>query len=75
MTNNVKRPIEDYAADAVKVLREARKVLGNSTAVNLWLNSPQAALGGRVPAVLLSSAKGATLVMQELTRLKANHSS
>jgi len=69
------RPIGDFAADAVKVLNEACKVLGSSTAVNLWLNSPQTALGGRVPAVLLSSAKGAALVMQELTRLKANHSS
>ncbi len=66
----VRRPIEDYAADAVKVLREARYVLGNSAAVTLWLNMPQPALDGQVPANLLSNAEGARLVLQELAKLK-----
>jgi len=65
------RRVGDFAYNAVKVLNEARKVFGNSADVNVWLNSPQVALGGKVPAALLFTAQGADLVLQELVRLKA----
>jgi len=69
MTRKVRR-VGDFAYDAVKALNEARKVFGNSADVNVWLNSPHAALGGKVPAALLFTAQGADLVLQELVRLK-----
>jgi len=71
MARKVRR-VGDFAYDAVKVLNEARKVFGNSADVNVWLNSPHAALGGKAPAALLFTVEGAALVLQELARLKAN---
>ena len=62
--------LEEFAANSVDVLREARKVLGSSKAVTEWLNTPLLELGDKSPAELLYSDKGYRVIMEILRRIQ-----
>lgn len=60
--------LENYAANSVSVLREARKFLGSSKAVTEWLNTPLREFLGKSPAELLYTEEGYRTVMEVLRK-------
>lgn len=65
------KPIHsEKVLEIAEVLQKGEDVFGTMDALNLWLRTPNHALGGDLPATLLKDSYGKAWVMDELVRIE-----